>query len=552
MTENAPMSVTSAAMPSIEPALAGTSSLRVSRRIGRFLTIGVIIFALAAAAFAFWVTREHNRLAGTASEQMVRGGFSALDDTLKTVTMDFAIWPDAVEAMRADDRTWVWENIGISAAVTETTDLMMVQTADRSTAYGWSPGMDAEPSTELLAPEVIDLMNALLDEVEIADRRAVSAYAMSGDTRWLLSAARMVSDDPAEDPTSDAEIPRLIYGFELDTELVREIGAEYLIEDLSIAEQPVGDTTAIPLAGHAGDPIAYAVWTPPRPGDQILRGIAVPLTVGVGMLTLIAFVSAGLLSRSARRLESTMLAAQAASRAKTDFIANISHELRTPMNGIMGLTALLRQTALDDRQQEMVGMLSSSAETQMSLIGDLLDISSIENGHLSLNLAPFRPADIARSVSALFQIEATDKGLALITKLDDMPENSVIGDRERYRQVCANVISNAVKFTESGQVTVSMHQRERLGEALVTLEVQDTGPGIHAADREQIFERFAQGRSRQLGKAHGSGLGLSITQTIVELMGGTVSVDSVPGQGSTFVVDVPFELADTVEAENAA
>ena len=247
-----------------------------------------------------------------------------------------------------------------------------------------------------------------------------------------------------------------------------------------------------------------------------------------------------------------MMAAQQASRAKTDFIANISHELRTPMNGILGLASLLKQSRMDDKQQEMLGMLTSSAETQMHLIGDLLDISSIENGHLSLNLGAFSPSQVVLSVCALFEIEAAKKGLSLRVEIEDGSDQQVIGDKERYRQVCTNIVSNAVKFTTKGDVSVSLRQRARLGEAVFTLEVLDTGAGIHPDDQAQIFDRFAQGRSKQTGKAAGTGLGLSITRTIVEIMGGTVSVSSELDNGSCFVVEIPFELSNEAASANAA
>ena len=551
MTDNATTVVASAPPPGLDGPLTGTSSFRISNRIARFLTISVIVFALTTIGFTLWITREHNRLAGSASEQMVRGGFSAMEAKLRTVTMDYAIWPEAVNAINGGDIPWVWENIGVSAAVTETTDLMLIQPTNAD-PYGWVPGMEEDPKGGLLPEDLRQQMNAMLDQIEKSEREAVSTFVKWGDAYWMLSAARIVSDNPEEDPGTDAEIPRYIFGFELDEELVQGIGEEFLINDLALNGPASEDGAAIDLSDHTQSTVASARWTPPRPGDEILRQIAVPLAVGLGMLTLVAFVSASLLSRSARRLESTMMAAQAASRAKTDFIANISHELRTPMNGIMGLTSLLDQTQLDDKQRKMVGMLSSSAQTQMTLIGDLLDISSIENGHLGLNMGTFEPADVVRSVSSLFEIEATNKGLSLNVDLSGAEQVYVLGDKERYRQICSNIISNAVKFTSAGEVNVELTSRERLGEASVALKVTDTGPGIHSADREQIFERFAQGRSKETGKASGTGLGLSITRTIVELMGGKVTVDSTVGEGSVFRVEIPFELSGQVEAVDAA
>ena len=522
----------------------GTQNLRASRRIAIFLTISVVIFAITTTGFAFWVTREHNRLAATASEQMVRSGLGGLAETVATVSMDFSIWPDAVRALAVDDRDWVWDNIGISAAITETMDIMMIVPADGNLPYAWSPGMGREPSTTILPPETIESMMDWLKPIPVIERRPHNSLIRARDDIWMLTAARIVSEDPKEDPASDDDIPRLIFGFRLYEGRLKELGQQFLIEDLAISlEKPADAQASIPLLDSDGDLAGYAVWTPPRPGDQILRGIAVPMAFALAILTLVALVSSNLLSRSARRLETAMLAAQDASRAKSDFIANISHELRTPMNGVIGLGGLLRQTGLDDKQSRMVDMLLASAENQMRLIDDLLDVNSIENGRFNLSVAPFNPAQVVENICALFDIEATSKGLTLECRCTDPEKTSVLGDRERFRQICANLISNAIKFTDEGKVTVDLRVRPRLGEAQITLTVSDTGRGISRGDLKHIFERFAQGASRERGKASGNGLGLAITKTIVDLMGGTIEVESNLGAGSVFRVEIALEEA---------
>lgn len=529
--------------PLQEPARLQSSKVRISNQIGRFLSIAVILFALTSVGFAYWITREHNRLADTSSEQMIRGGFSTLEDTLKTITMDYAIWPEAVNAINGEEIGWLWDNIGVSAAVTETTDLMLIVPPHDAEPYGWIPGMDETPKSGLLAPEYLRLVNRLLDEVDKSERRAISTIIQNGDEVWLLSSARVVSDDPAEDPADDGAIPRLVFGYHLDEDLIQDVGREYLIDDLVLSNDLDDEHSAFALEDLAGQSVAYAVWTPPRPGDQILRQIAVPLAIALAVLTVVALISSSLLSRSARRLESTMLTAQAASRAKTDFIANISHELRTPMNGIIGLATLLQQSDMGDRQNKMIKMLLGSARTQMGLIGDLLDISSIENGHFNLTLAPFDPKDVVEDVVGLFEIEAKDKNLELRLEISSENDLDIIGDKERFRQICSNLISNATKFTDEGHVAVTLTCRSRLDDAVVELTVTDTGPGIKPADQARIFERFAQGGTQRTGKATGTGLGLSITKTIVDLMGGEIALKSQTGKGSTFTATIPFEIA---------
>ncbi|MFK7941936.1 MAG: ATP-binding protein [Paracoccaceae bacterium] len=531
----------------------GTQNLRASRRIAIYLTVSVVFFAITTTAFAFWITREHNRLAATASEQMVRSGMGGLAETVNTVSMDFSIWPDAVRALAIDDRDWVWDNIGISAAITETMDIMMIVPADGNLPYAWAPGMNREPSTTLLPFETVQSMMDRLKPIPVAERRPINSLMRAEDEIWLLTAARIVSENPDEDPELDSDIPRLIFGFKLYEGRMIELGKQFLIDDLSISfERPTDGRTAIPLVGSEEELVGYAVWSPPRPGDQIMRSIAVPMALALGILTLVALVSSNLLSRSARRLESAMLAAQEASRAKSDFVANISHELRTPMNGVIGLGGLLRQTGLDEKQKRMVDMLLSSADNQMRLIGDLLDVNSIEHGRFSLNVAPFSPTSVVESTCALFEIDAQNKKLELNLQTSDPDKAAVLGDKERFRQICANLISNAIKFTDKGRVSVDLKVRSRLGEAMISLTVSDTGRGIAKQDLKNIFDRFAQGTSRERGKASGNGLGLAITKTIIDLMGGAISVESTPGKGSLFRVEMGLdEASEEVLASNA-
>ena len=521
----------------------GTQNLRASNRIASFLTISVVLFAITTASFAFWVTREHNRLAATGSEQMIRGAMTALDEKLQTVSMDFAIWPDAVRALRDNDDLWVWENIGISAAVTETTDLMMIVPANGQPAYGWSPGMGEEPSTTLLPQSAVDRMQEMISEIPVSERRAVSNITEASDGVWMLAAARIVSDDPLEDPTDDTTISRLIFGFKMTPEFMQTIGQQYLIGDLTVAPEPSEGSGTISLQDADNSSIAFVSWSPPRPGDVILRGIAVPMALALGTLTLIALISSSLLSRSARNLETAMISAQEASRAKSDFVANVSHELRTPMNGVIGLGGLLRQSSLDDKQTRLVDMLLSSARTQMRLIGDLLDVNTIEHGRFNLNVASFEPAKVVEAAAAVFEIEANAKGLEFELTISDADSTAVLGDPERFRQVSANLIGNAIKFTDNGRVGVDLKVRPRLGEALITLTVSDTGRGISKPDLKHIFDRFAQGAHQERGKASGNGLGLSISKTIVDLMGGSIDVDSAPGEGSEFRIEIRLEKA---------
>lgn len=244
-----------------------------------------------------------------------------------------------------------------------------------------------------------------------------------------------------------------------------------------------------------------------------------------------------------RDLESAKTAAEVADKAKSSFLAQMSHEIRTPLNGVLGMAAALARTNLDERQQRLLAVVQESGDTLLALLNDVLDLAKIEAGKLEIEAVDFNVSQIVRSAEAIFSTRAHDKGLSFSVHIEDNADIWCIGDPTRLRQILYNLMSNAIKFTNEGDVKVKVcgmpldnHEVE------LKFMVQDSGVGMNEEGLSRLFQRFSQADSATTRKFGGTGLGLAICKELAHMMGGDISVTSEVNKGSCFILTLRSHL----------
>jgi signal transduction histidine kinase len=243
-------------------------------------------------------------------------------------------------------------------------------------------------------------------------------------------------------------------------------------------------------------------------------------------------------------LRAAKRAAEAASQSKSAFLANMSHEIRTPLNAVLGVAHLLADSALDADQRALLDKARTAGRALLGIVNDVLDLAKIEAGEMHLNDEPFALRDLLREVESVYAVQAGDKGLALLLHIDEQLPPALMGDAPRLRQVLVNLVGNALKFTHAGAVHITATLGGSAAAPRVCLAVRDSGIGITPEQLTRLFQPFSQADETTTRRFGGTGLGLSIVHRLVALMQGAVDVQSTPGQGSEFRVDIPLRAAD--------
>ncbi|MFQ5729569.1 MAG: ATP-binding protein [Waddliaceae bacterium] len=256
------------------------------------------------------------------------------------------------------------------------------------------------------------------------------------------------------------------------------------------------------------------------------------------------------LEKANNDLKTARKIAEKANLAKSSFLANMSHEIRTPLNGVIGMTSLLMNTELEEKQKKYVNRINLSGKVLLEIINDILDFSKIEAGELRLEKIPCDLKKLASEVKELMQPKLEEKDLEFMIRYAPSSPTKVVGDPTRIRQIMTNLISNAIKFTQEGNVSINIFSRSSVNdEALFRFEIRDTGIGISQEKKERIFDKFSQADISTTRKFGGTGLGLAICKQLVGIMEGTIGCTSETNKGSLFWFEIPLKLDQNTTKE---
>jgi signal transduction histidine kinase/DNA-binding NarL/FixJ family response regulator len=484
-----------------------------------------------------------------------------------------AIWSEGYFALLKRDAEWLHTNFGAYYADYMGHEVTIIYGPDGLPLYG---SRDAEPVDPSAEAAVIDATHDIIASVrqESAKRRfdasgarqvefnAVASFntlSVVGDEIYAFSASSMVPER-IEAGLSDLPDGVVLSGRRL-TPLLESLTSDLRIASPELVGPDSSRTPSVPLLGSKGEKLGGITWTPANPGVTILNNAAVmillvALALGGAALLLFRQVlrivdrlgrSKAALTESLAELTVARDEANAANLAKSQFLASMSHEIRTPLNGILGMAQALTGSDLRKADREKIDIILSSGQNLTAILNDVLDISKIEAGKLEITRVPVDVVALAKQVTNLFGPLAAEKGLRLELRQGRVDRAWLQVDTVRVQQCLSNLVSNAIKFTQAGEVTITLGVQSCKDRWRVSLAVRDTGIGMNHVTIARLFDNFVQADASTTRVFGGTGLGLAISRRLARLMDGDVTVESSPGAGSTFTLVVMAEEAGEME-----
>lgn len=525
------------------------------RDLRRIVVAALLVATLVAGGtggLVAWATTSIDRIDTAEERAMVE---RRLTGTLEKLTEDVnsaSIWNDSVKALSgAPDLEWLQLNFGdyyadyMGHGVTLTYDgrgRLIAASRDSEPVAPDTEGVFATAVSPMVAEVRIEAATparrAALGFEAVVNRQAVVRV---GQEIWLVAASSVVPEDrsivrPPQDP--------IVVSAQPISALVSSLERDLVVVSPRFVSTAADGPALVRVADRAGQPVGALVWTRDQQGRGLLIA-ALPIIVAVllalmgAAITLLAWVDrvARRLVRNEAALTEARDRAEAANVAKSRFLSNISHELRTPLNGVVGMSEVMAAGELSPIQRSRLDVLRESSRNLLELIERLLQVTRLERKEVLIDRTVFDPAASARLTVEQCMSAARTKGLDLT--IDCEATGLRLGDEMHLQQVLDFLIDNAITFTEQGRVEVTVRPRD----TAVRFTVADTGMGIAPDLLPRLFDVFVQGDDSITRRFEGAGLGLSICRNLVEAMGGRVSVDSQPGRGSIFTVDLPLPAA---------